>query len=181
MCWVLRYVYLLTGVYHDKSYLVIDSDMQHTGVDNNTARGIANLRRQQSQFLTGTWCIKAGWHWNRTHQRICYKDKNTLQDSPDSIRLFPIHILTHLSEHYTEEKHERRSGVSIKSQSGPDSIVLGSMAASVCERGFAQYTLNMRAALLSGPDVIHEISQARRIHAFAFAKSDTCAMRISVN
>lgn len=43
----------------------------------------------------------------------------------------------------------------------------------MCERGFAQYTLNIRAALLSCPDVMHETSQALRIHAFAFEKSDT--------
>ena len=65
-------------------------------------------------------------------------------------------------------------GGGIVDQSGPDNVVFGSAAASVCDRGLAQYTLNMRAALLSGPDVMHDTSQARRIHAFALVKSDTC-------
>ena len=32
----------------------------------------------------------------------------------------------------------------------------------------------MRAAVLSGPDVMQDTSHARRIQAFAFTKSDTC-------
>ena len=58
-------------------------------------------------------------------------------------------------------------------QSGPDSVAFGNAAASVCERGFAQYSLNIRAALLSEPDVMRETSHALRIHALAFVKSDT--------
>lgn len=44
-------------------------------------------------------------------------------------------------------------------------------------RGFAQYILKVRAAGLSGPDVLQAASHAFRIHALAFAKSETYTCR----
>lgn len=68
--------------------------------------------------------------------------------------------------------HSKRL-VNFHSQSGPESVMRGSIPASWCVRGLAQYILNVRAGALSGPDVLHDASQALLAHAFAFAKSDT--------
>ena len=57
--------------------------------------------------------------------------------------------------------------------SGPERVIRGSTPASWCVRGFAQYILNVRAAELSGPDVLQEASHAFLAQALALAKSET--------
>ena len=69
------------------------------------------------------------------------------------------------------------SSSAFTSSSGPESVMCGSVPARGWARGFAQYSLNVRAAGLSGPMVSHDASQAFLTHAFALSKSETyCAI-----
>ena len=80
---------------------------------------------------------------------------------------------------YNEALEALREDTSSPSRSsGPESFILGSMLASWCARGFAQYILNVRAAGLSGPAVWQDASQAFLTHAFASVKSDTCSVAV---
>ena len=69
-----------------------------------------------------------------------------------------------------EESELERTGTG---QSGPESVMRGSAPASWCARGLAQYILNVRAAELSGPEVLHAASHAFLAQALALAKSET--------